>query len=1057
MPLDPVVAIAALASLSGSPTAWTPESRPLDSRLLETDSAFYELLNAEYQQDPVAFGLLFAGKRRIATATFGFASLGGRVYEPSASASRIEILANGTWHPVAAFRRCDYSRIGAIAPVQGRGTAYWTFEFPPLDAEGVRLRADASAHGDPGYRCIALASLTARERPALGLKRNQLLGDRPVDSPDWLRKGANYLSPQTGVKVVKESPWTIVAWPRPMLVNAARFAGTTPASRIEYLTSAGWRPLQTEPAPKAERGSAIRFVPVSTLSLRFDRPPSQVTLDDEATSYFERVRLSRSDLFGSRFRDAARSDLAEMASYLLPIDFSMTALGRPADLHETMALWPGMFLMIDGGSGTYPRDGSPAPAQGLDRWFMPITDGRGWDADWQATQSTVIEGGLPAAVTQHRLPGLRFEQRLFVTSPDDPFYTNVAIVKVKNDSSEPRKTSFGYAMGLRPIWQPKWTPFLQDPWDPGYVLDGAGQTVRNGKGEVMLHSTVPGRWAGTAREPHFVVPLDLAPGETKTLTFAFPAVDAPVSRVPAFDASASWNRFKTWWERTLGAASISIPEARIDDVIRNMVAQSLIITLDGDEVRYGAYFYEAYFGIEEGWPAVALAQFGHAKEAKRIAEIMLSDVHMDKANDHHQYRNGLAPWYAITVARLLDDREWLRGLWPKLQAAADWTVAATAKNEHPEFGGILPRHIYGGDIGAPAYSFYSNVTCWRGLSDTAGAAEWLGMSSEAERYRVSAADYRNRLLALTDRLVDKSNGLPFLPMAFDIGAGDTHKDREPAYAFLATGSLPTDLWTYLGNYWNLFAPMLLEVRFFPPGDPRERWIPDYLERRGGILGGLIRFHLGYDGVYGKGYTESLLEHGRREEFLTAFYGLYGQMISGNGHAMPEVSQVFDLRTDNGTMYREYQRMRWNFFYRFAGPWLEGWQSQEGDPLAAGAGMLLQITRMALVREDYADAVPKRLRLLDGAAPEWFENGKRVAFQGINTLLGPASLECVATSRELRITVQVAKGVPFTLRLPTPKDAPVKAVRVAGKHATLSAQNEIESVGTGSPVEIVVEF
>ncbi len=97
--------------------------------------------------------------------------------------------------------------------------------------------------------------------------------------------------------------------------------------------------------------------------------------------------------------------------------------------------------------------------------------------------------------------------------------------------------------------------------------------------------------------------------------------------------------------------------------------------MDGKEqLSYGAYFYKAYFGVEEGWAAVALAQWGKQEESKQQAEILLSRENLDKSNYHHQYRNGLSSWYAASIARLTGDRDWLRSISPALITNGYWTI-----------------------------------------------------------------------------------------------------------------------------------------------------------------------------------------------------------------------------------------------------------------------------------------------------------------------------------------------------------------------------------------------
>jgi len=516
-------------------------------------------------------------------------------------------------------------------------------------------------------------------------------------------------------------------------------------------------------------------------------------------------------------------------------------------------------------------------------------------------------------------------------------------------------------------------------------------------------------------------------------------------------------QFRAYWRRAVGPAlHLELPEPGLADAARNLIAQCMIIGLDGDVARYGAYHYESYFGLEEGWAAVALAQFGIADYARRIMDYMLSDPCLDKANYHHQYRNGLAPWYAADVARLCPDEEWLKQIAPTLRRCADWTIAQVEANKDPKWSGILPRHAYGGDIGMPAYSFYSNATCWRGLHDTALLMRGLGDAEVADRYSRAAERYRVRLMELADALVDRTTGLTFLPMSFGLIEDGKEREKEPPYAVLASDVPYSDLWTYLGNYWNLFAPCFEELRLFPVGDPRAEWAPRYMEQRGGICAGQVRFANGLDAVYGKGYIQSLLDEGRRDEFVTSLFGLFSAAMSRNLNSNPEVSGVFPLRTGNLPIWREHARERWFWSYRYGGSWAQGWQNQEGEPLAAGAGMALQLLRSALVREDYAQDPPTTLRLLDGIPAHWLEPGRRIAFRDLRTFFGALSLNVTATAHGA--TAVIAPGGPLTaqrltIRLPSPDGRPIRSATVNGQRVQPTGDEVLLEVPRG---EITVE-
>jgi len=265
-------------------------------------------------------------------------------------------------------------------------------------------------------------------------------------------------------------------------------------------------------------------------------------------------------------------------------------------------------------------------------------------------------------------------------------------------------------------------------------------------------------------------------------------------------------------------------------------------------------------------------------------------------------------------------------------------------------------------------------------------------------------------------------------MSFEVGSGAEYREREPSYAMLGIDVPASNTWVYLGNYWNLFAPCFLELKLFENNDPRSRWVSDYMDARGGVLTGLARFTVGLDQIYGKGYYENLLEHGKREEFLTSLYGILAHGMSENLYSFPEVAGVWPLRTEHAAWWREYQRNLWDWGF-------QGWLNCEGEPLSAGPGMALQILRMALVRETIESSPQDGLRLLDGAPRHWFEPGKRVRVADAATFFGKVSLETEAF--EDSITAQVTlpaegRAREVILRLPHPARKPLREVTLNGQ-------------------------
>src|SRR5207249_3600287 len=179
---------------------------------------------------------------------------------------------------------------------------------------------------------------------------------------------------------------------------------------------------------------------------------------------------------------------------------------------------------------------------------------------------------------------------------------------------------------------------------------------------------------------------------------------------------------------------------------------------------------------------------------------------------------------------------------------------------------------YCGDIHTLVYSLHSNGACWRGLRDFAAVLQDLGERAEAERLQKIAAEFRQTIIAATEKSEYKDPKPPFIPVALF--------GEEKPYETL-TASM-------LGSYWNLIAPYMLGSGMFGPGSPRERAVIDYLQERGGICMGMIRFHQhsglfanedALDDLYGLRYTIKLLQLDEVDRALVSFYGKLAQGLT----------------------------------------------------------------------------------------------------------------------------------------------------------------------------------
>jgi hypothetical protein len=1053
-------------ALNGAPRTWTPEVRELKLADHAGEPGTYEVLCSGPAHDPCDAGLEWKSPTRVDRLRIVYASLFGRIYEPALTGQVAEYWDGVAWQSLHASVHLDATKRAEFAAVQQFGSVTWLYDFKPVATTRVRVRLFQPENPDSGHRCYAIRQIEAEFAGTGSLDRETSMPPGLSISglvsamPDWLRDSGNLAAAGSGV-VIAPGKSAELHWPKPRLMNHVQILAGQKLDSVEWWDGGSWRPVERDGAGGANE---FEFLPVSTSGLRLRAKQSMqsatVTLNRNSSRYFSEVQAARTDLLGDRFRRMPNSDLNGMRGLMLPIDFHKAAIGRPGDQEETIVLWDGKILQFEG-------DKRPNP---LDRWFVASFAGQKGSttpgADWNGTQTKYLHGYLPATVTTSTLDHVRLEQLAYVTSPNDPVYGTVLEVSLTNTGGASVDVPFALAMGRRQnqhragVIQ---SVFAFAPRPTNYRLAQDGHAVQLSDGELVLYAEQSPTWETTGLEDHLKYDLTLAAGQKKQLRFFIPAPGASaVSRnaLESRDWTQSRSRFEDWWTATLNSGlRMNLPEGEFNDIYKSLLAQSLIITRDGDDrVSYGAYFYESYFGIEEGWPAVALAQYGYGDEAKRILDIMLSPRLMEKKGQHYQYRNGLEPWYAIWIYRLTGDRSWLEKIAPVLKESAEWTIQATGENHDPKFPGILPRHTYGGDISTPAYSLYANATCWRGLRDTALAFRALQQDDLADRYDQAAEKYHQRLLEISDQIADQKSNPPFLPMSFELGskANGDYLEKEPTYPFLSSDVPVTDTWAYLANYWNLFAPMALEVKLYPATDARADWIPRYIEQRGGLIAGLTRFLMGLDQEYGKGYYESLLESGNRSRFLTSFYGVFAHGMSSNLYSFPEVTGVFPTRTSNEANWREHMREVWNWYFVWD---FNGWHTSEGDPLSAAPGMALQLLRMALVRETMETEAQDTLRLLDGAPEQWFLPGKKISVENAPTFFGHCSFSVDSGLRSIRAHVQRDAGFKARatiLRLPSPEGRPIRAVRVNNQDYRDFSRDEIR-LPDGATIDVVATY
>jgi hypothetical protein len=1069
------------------PRSWTPQAKELPATLVDGDAKSFALLGRPGFDSPIDFGLEWPAPTRLNRAIIKFASLDGIAYQPALERQELQYWDGKGWLPLRSELTVDYSSEAVFAQYQRSGYVTWTYKFPSVTASRIRVLVQGSDQGRQWDSWCAARDFRALFDASEPFAPSELSTPRIVHivgrhtQPESTADEAsiNLASLRFGAQVSASGPVSIT-WPRPRMVNKVvvyssavdESEARTPAEALEWWDGEAWHPVTGFSVERNDNVLVYKFTPLAVSGLRISAGRAhkvEAYLDSDASVYFRQVYDSHEDALMDRLLRAGEEPSFErVASLLLPLDFHKTAMGRVDNDVETMVLWNGTLLMVE-------NQGNQKATK-IDRWFAMACgqDGELFGSRPAALNKKYIAGYLPGVVTTYEKQGVQFTEQAFVTAPDDLAYVTAVEVEVKNESLHPVDTQFSIVLGRRMSsgdaeygeHPTPPNPLNFDPLKTGYQLESATRVVRNAEGDIVLYADKPGTWHGTPWENTLAIPVKLGAKEAFKLHFFIPHVtvrEQDARKLAELDFDRSLAKFEAYWasELSQGRMRLRLPEARLNSIYKNLLAQTLVTLRHDDELKYGAYWYEMYFGVEEGWPLVALAQYGFDADARRDAAIMLNATNMDKANYHHQYRNGLDPWYALEVFHLGGDTAWLKSITPRLVESAEWTIKTRQSETSSDLTrGLLPKHAYGGDIHTPAYSIYSNATCWRGLLETGLAMRESGQADLAKKYLSEAADYRARINAVCDQILDRSVSPPFLPMAIEIGTPGKpdYKTREIAYPFLVADPL--------GNYWNLFSPMYLETGIFPSTGERAGWIIDYLEKRGGLISGLSRFYDGLDHIYGLGYALTLLERQEREKYLATFYAVLAHGMARDTFTSPEAAGIFPLRVSNLALEAVYQDNLWRWAsYGIYSNGITDWGNSFGsEPLSAGAGVALKLLRNMLIYEerDEERQPTGRLALSNLIPRRWLEDGQQLQVDDAPSYFGPLSFSIQSHAKQGRIEADVVpphRTAPneIVLRLPHPRGMSIQRVEVNGQAWARFGKEEVLLPGSGNRFHVIAFY
>ncbi len=503
-------------------------------------------------------------------------------------------------------------------------------------------------------------------------------------------------------------------------------------------------------------------------------------------------------------------------------------------------------------------------------------------------------------------------------------------------------------------------------------LEGATAEVAAGEDEATLFFELPAGETGV----RVVLPF---PGTTL-------AVDA--GRTPESAREA----FRAAREAVFpgDAADFHLPDALWDAIARGLLEQAAMFFDGAGTVPYGRFpgVYDGdVFGLEEDWLFCGLAMWGGSRAAfEAFRATYLTDVHLDKAHSLHDLRNGLTPWQAARLVRLLGRAGVSDFPRPdeaaRLRALGEWIHTRRAEPRVPgALPGLLPPFRYGGDLDFPTQSLSGNAVNVAGLH----ALGELGVDTHFE---AEALEYRTAWISALDAAArTDADGNTTIPMHTGLG--------EP------------------GQYPPLMVAGIVEpLGLLGPDEPRLHTLHDQMERTGALRMALPRFDLwgtggrGIDAHYAVGYLWDQLLRGRPEVFAT---GLCGLLAGAMDPAVLAFREVGDLLAPGERPYLP--------------DFLPGRLLGQAEPCVGGVGVTLQLLRQAFVCERPDDwGLPSRnLLILPGVPADGFLAGD-LRWRAMQTAAGPVSLEMrndLAARGEIALDIDAPGAESLTVRAPCP--------------------------------------
>ncbi|MCG3149174.1 MAG: hypothetical protein PCFJNLEI_02634 [Verrucomicrobiae bacterium] len=510
----------------------------------------------------------------------------------------------------------------------------------------------------------------------------------------------------------------------------------------------------------------------------------------------------------------------------------------------------------------------------------------------------------------------------------------------------------------------------------------------------------------------------VAPGEKVTLEAALPHQYLPAERARAlarFDFEQRRIECQRFWRAKLAtAASIRVPEKRIDEMIRAGLLHLDLVSFGREPDEPVAATIGLYSPI--GSESAPIIQFydsvGWHKLAERSLDYFLAKQHANGFMQNfggYMLETGGALWTLGEHYRYTRDARWVRRVQPKLLKACEFLLAWRERNQRPELKGKGYGLIEGkcGDPEDPYRSFMLNGYAYLGLQRVSEMLAQIN-PAQSKRLATAAAAWRADIRAAVDIVVAESPVIPLgdgtwvptcAPWAEGRGAGALHVDGTPCNTH-GTVSARDSL---VGPLYLIFQEIVEATES----------LADFLVKANHELFTLR--NAGFSQPYYCRHDYAHLRRGEVPAFLKAYYNQFAAMAD---------------------------RQTYTFWEHYFG----------GPHKTHEEGWFLMQTRWMLWLED-----GNTLRLLAGIPRAWLESGQSIAVENVASYFGPVSFRVESNDEVITAAIECRTNrQPAVIEIRLPHWRGAKARHVEGGTYN-PARETVRVAGFKNSARVILKF